>query len=245
MSKITVRHFLGFALVALPLAASAQLNSLSETLNGGLENKETKVSFGVRSFDGNEASLYGDLALAYGWSRDINFVLRASGSERVNFGGSRTGGTDVEFQLAWRKANLYVALGAALPSTPAQDRVAGTWTAGFAGQEGKSAVFFGATGVTSEDVTLIGAAVALRTPLSDQLSFDASSIFMIRGENTANSAGALGEETVLSFALRYQFSPQQAFWVSASNALGGTTGFSMSHRVGVGFGLGAGFEVKF
>lgn len=245
MSNIKVRHLLGLSLLALPMASFAQLNHLSETLNGGLAEKEKKVSLSFRSFDGNEASIYGDLALAYGWSRDINLYLRASGSERKTVGAIRTGGTDVELQMAWRKANLYVALGAALPSTPAQDRVAGTWTIGVAGQEGKSSAFFGATGVTSDDVTLVGAAVALRTPLSEQLSLDASSIFMIRGENTASIGGNLEDQTVLSFALRYQFSDKQTFWVSASNALGGTTGFSMSHRLGAGFGLGAGIEVKF
>lgn len=229
----------------VPLAASAQVGVLSDTLKSQLGKGEKEVKLSFRSFNENEAKIYGNLALYYGFSDSIEVVLRASAAEFTNVGLTRTGGVDVELQAIWRKNHLYVAVGGAKPSTPANDKPVATWTAGWQGQDEGRSIFFGVSGLTSDDVTMIGAAAALRTPLSDKLSFDASSMFMIRGDNSADLLGVLGDEPVFNFALRYAMDPSKSFWVSVGNSLGETTGFSMSHRIQRGFGLGAGMQVKF
>jgi|GEM_PF-4353526 len=245
MANILTRSLLGAAIVFVPLSASAQVGVLSDTLDSKLGKGEREAKLSFRSFSEDEAKIYGNLALYYGFSDSLDFVLRASAAEFTNVGLTRTGGVDIEFQAIWRKNNIYVALGAAKPSTPAQDMVAATWTAGWQGEDEGRSVFFGTTGLTSDDVTMIAASVALRTPLSDKLSFDASSLFMIRGENTSNLLGNLEKEPVFNFALRYQLDGGNSVWLSAGNSLGDTTGFSLSHRIQRGFGLGAGLKVKF
>lgn len=245
MAVVTTRSLLGATLALCPLAVFAQVGSLSDTLNHGMMKGDKAVQLNFRSFSENEAKIYGNLAFYFGFTDDIELVLRASGAEIKNVGATRSGGTDVELAGIWRKNNAYVSVGVAKPSTPSNDQPVVTWTAGFAGtDEGRSA-FFGVTGATSDDVTLIAAAAALRTPLSEQLSFDMSSLFMIRGDNTADLNGVLGSEPVFNFGLSYMLNDRQTFWVSAGNSLGDTTGFSMSHRIQRGFGLGAGLKVKF
>lgn len=245
MSSIKTRSLLGAALAVCPLAVFAQVGTLSDTLNPGMAKGEKAAKLSFRSFNENEAKIYGNLALYYGFSDDIEVVLRASAAEFTTVGATRSGGTDVELQGIWRKNNAYVAVGVAKPSTPANDKPVLTWTAGVAGQSNGQSAFFGVTGATSDDVTLIAASIALRTPINEQLSFDASSMFMLRGDNTANLAGTLEDEPVFNFALNYMLNDRQTFWVSAGNSLGDTTGFSLSHRVSRGFGLGAGLKVKF
>jgi hypothetical protein len=245
MTNVTSRALLGAAILLIPLTASAQVGVLSDTLSSklGKGDKEVKLSF--RSFNENEAKIYGNLAFYYGFSDSLDFVLRASGAEFTNVGLTRSGGTDIEFQAIWRKNNVYVALGGAKPSTPSQDQAVVTWTAGWQGEDEGRSVFFGTTGVTGNDVTLIAAAAALRTPLCDKLSFDASALFMIRGDNTADLSGNLSDEPVFNFGLRYSMDSSKSLWLSVGNSLGETTGFSISHRIQRGFGLGAGVQVKF
>ncbi|MFM9873040.1 MAG: hypothetical protein ACKVQS_06190 [Fimbriimonadaceae bacterium] len=245
MANVTTRSLLGAAIIMVPLAASAQVGVLSDTMSSKLGKGEKEVKLSFRSFDENEAKIYGNLAFYYGLNDSFDIVLRASGAEFTNVGLTRTGGTDIEIQAIWRKNNIYVAVGGAKPSTPANDKPVATWTAGWQGQDEGRSVFFGVTGLTSDDVTIIAASAALRTPLSDKLSFDASSMFLIRGDNTADVLGNLGDEPVFNFALRYAMDSGKSFWVSAGNSLGDTTGFSMSHRLQRGFGLGAGVQVKF
>ncbi len=245
MANVTSRSLLGAALLIIPLAASAQVGVLSDTLNPKLGKGEREAKLSFRSFNENEAKIYGNLALYYGFSDNLDFVLRASAAEFKNVGLTRSGGTDIEFQAIWRKNNIYVALGGAKPSTPSQDQPVVTWTAGWQGQDEGRSVFFGTTGVTSDNVTLIAAAIALRTPLCENLSLDASSMFIARGDNTADLSGNLSDEPVFNLALRYSFDANRSVWLSAGNSLGDTTGFSLSHRIQRGFGLGAGFQVKF
>lgn len=227
-------------------AAMAQVGSISETLAPQTENGAKKLSFSIRSFDKNDASAYGDLGFVYGFSDQFNVMLRVSGASEKNVGVIRTGGSDVELQLVFRKNNFYASVGASLPSTPSQDQVAATYTIGFAGEDHGSRIFLGLTGVAADEAALLGVAAGLRTPITEKLSFDASTILIARGNNTVDfNTGTLMKTDILSFALRFQATPEHAFWISASNALGSTTGFGMSHRLGNGLGFGAGIEVKF
>lgn len=245
MSDIKTRSLLGAAVLLCPFAAFAQVGSLSTALDGGMAKGDRAVKLSFRSFNENEASVYGNLALAYGFSDDVQFVLRASAAERTDVGATRSGGSDVEFQAVWRKRNIYLAVGVAQPSTPAQDKAAFTYTVGVNGQDGTNSVFFGVSSVTSKDVTLLAAAFAYRMGFAEGWSFDSSAMFMIRGDNTANVSGVLESEPVFNFGLRYRFDSRQSFFLSAGNSLGDTTGFSLSHRIQKGFGVGAGLEVKF
>lgn len=226
--------------------AMAQVGSLSETLASQTEKGAMKLSFSARSFDKNDASVYGDLGFVYGFSDQFNFMLRASAAGEKNVGIIRTGGSDIEVQLVFRRNSFYASLGASLPSTPSQDEAAGTYTVGFTSEDHGSRVFLGLTGVASDSAALLGVSAALRTPITDKLSFDASTTIIARGNNAVDfTSGSLMKTDILSFALRFQATPEHAFWISASNSLGSTTGFGLSHRVGNGLGFGAGIEVKF
>lgn len=245
MASIGTRSLFCVPVLLCPILASAQVGALSDTLDGRMAKGDRSVKLSFRSFNENEASVYGNLGLYFGFSDDIQFVLRASAAQRTTVGAIRTGGSDVEFQAIWRKHNMYLAVGAAQPSTPAQDKAAFTYTAGVCGQDGTNSVFFGVSSVTSKDVTILAAAVAYRMGFADGWSFDSTAMFMMRGENTANVAGVLESEPVFNFGLRYQFDDRQSFFLSAGNSLGDTTGFSLSHRIQKGFGVGAGLQVKF
>jgi len=227
-------------------AAFAQVGSLSETLATQTEKGGIKLSFSATSFDKNDASVYGNLGFVYGFSDQFNFMVRASGAGRKDVGVIETGGSDVELQLVFRRNNFYASVGASLPSTPAGNDAAGTYTIGFVGEDHGSRVFVGLTGIASEESALLGVGATLRTPITDKLSFDAATILIARGNNTVDfNTGNLMRTDILSFALRFQATPTQAFWLSASNSLGSTTGFGLSHRIGNGLGFGAGLEVKF
>ncbi len=228
-------------------SALAQVGSLSETLSGKTEQGKYKLSFSATAFNDDESSLYGNIGFVYGFSRDFDIMLRGSYATRTTTGLVRTGGIDHDLQLVWRKDGLFASGGLSVPSTPAQDNVAAAFTVGFNPTlESGGNVFLGVSGVTSDDATLAGLGFAGSLPLKEGWYLEASAYLILRGDNTRDpNTGNSFKTDVYSFAVKYNYDERQTFWLSASTAVGHTTGFGLTHRLGNGLGIGAGFEVKF
>lgn len=234
----------------LSSAAFAQ-QSLYDTSFGELGVGESKASIVLIPFNDNESSLYSNLSWTYGLTDRIWLQVRGAtaSKETVNGGGGavRTGGSDLEFRVMTRSEQLFLALGASLPDTPAQDQVAGTFQGGLiADFEDGGQVVLALTGVTSEDVTLVGFGAGLSKALKGGLSLDASATFLVRGENTVN-LGSLNRERepLFGLGLSYKFDEDVKFRIGYGNSVGTTTGFALSPRLGAGGGLYFGAEVKF
>lgn len=231
----------------LAAGALAQVGSLSETLSNKTEEGKYKLSFSATAFSDDESALYGNIGVVYGFNRDFDIMLRGSYAARTTTGVVRTGGVDHDLQLVWRKEGLYVSAGIAVPSTPSLDNVLGVFTAGFNPTlENGGNLFLGVSGVTSDDTTLAGVGFAGSLPLKEGWYLEGSAYLIIRGDNTRDiSTGNSYKSDVYSLAVKYRYDERQTFWVSASTAVGHTTGFGLTHRLGNGLGFGAGVEVKF
>lgn len=233
------------AAVILGAGSFAHAQVLADVLSDPLSGGQFSMGVSASSFRNGESATYGNLILGYGWREDIEFRFRASGARRSTFGSVRTGGTDLELQGVYHRGFFYAALGIALPDTPAQDRAAGTFTVGLRQRNETGTLFYGVTGVTSEDVTLVGVGASLEVPVGEKFGLQAGVVFPVRGDNTRLSTGASERENLLSIGARYRHDERQSFFVGFSNALGRTTGFGLTPKLGSGLGFHAGIEVRF
>lgn len=245
-------HFFKFASTlagsfALAVCASAQTGLYDSAHTGDLEQGKSRFQFQLNPYSGNESSPYYSLSYTYNWSRQFAFQLRGSAAKRSTFNGVRTGGSDIEFRVIGGTENYFFAVGAALPDTPAQDTLTGTFQAGLqAKTDETSTIMLGLTGLTSDEVTLIGFGGGFESQLGKGLTADGSVTILVRGDNTVNLGSGLTErESVYSLGLGYRVDEQLSFRLGYGNSIGKTTGFSLTPRLGAGGGLYFGAEVRF
>ena len=234
----------------LSSAASAQ-HSLYDSSSYQLGVGDSKVEIVLIPFDGNESSLYSNLSWTYGLTDRVMLQIRGSVADKETIaapGGSiLTGGSDIEVRLMTRADILFLALGAAIPDTGAQDEAAGTFQVGVMSDFNEDDhIMLAVTGVTSDEVTLVGFGGGVKKTLSNGLGFDASATFILRGDNTISlGTSALEHEPLFAYGLSYQATEQVNLRLGYGNSIGVTTGFSLTPRLGGGGGLYLGAQVKF
>lgn len=233
--------------LVLAICASAQSGLYDTAFDGDLEQGQSRVQFQLNPYSGNESSPYFSLAYTYNWSNLFAFQFRGTTAKRSTFNGVRTGGSDLEFRVLGGTKDYFFAVGASLPDTPANDNLAATFQAGVrAAADENTQLLFGLSGLTSDDVTLIGIGGGFESRLANGLSFDGGVTIIVRGDNTLNlNTGALERESLYSLGVGYQVDEQLSFRLGYGNSLGLTTGMSLTPRLGSGGGLFFGAQVKF
>ncbi len=245
-----------FALVlasglVLTSIASAQTGLYNSSSLGSSEPGTSTLSLQLNPFRGNESSPYYSLEYTYTWSQMLSFQLRGTTASRETFmiGGNPflTGGSDIEFRVLGVREQFFGSIGVAKPDTPAQDKVVGTFQIGVRSDVEEAGQFLLAlSGVTSDDVTVVGFGGGFSKSLENGFGIDASATVIVKGDNTVStSLGVPIRETLFSLGASYQVDEQLSFRLGYGNSLGLTTGFALTPRLGAGGGLFFGAQVKF
>ncbi|MDI9641400.1 hypothetical protein QPK87_06985 [Kamptonema cortianum] len=244
--------YIGFAValnVSLCTVAIAQTHGYSDALGGSTEVGSSSLRLHGNSYAGRESNPYVGGAFTYQFREALAFQVRGGFASRSTHSlgfPKETGGTDLEARILYYCGPYFFAIGGAMPDTPAQDEAAWTATAGWRGTREEGAYFAGLTMVTSDTVTLLGVGGAARIPLNDRFGLEVSGTAVVRGPNTVSIVdGSLEQRPLWSAAFRYMANDRTNIWFGMGNALGESTGLSLTPRLSRGSGIGFGFEVKF
>jgi hypothetical protein len=202
----------------------------------------------LRVFSGDEDLTYVSLALRYGLAENVEAMVRGSFTDTANLGipGGATirhGGSDVEVLLKvaghpteQSKGTSRVAglIGVSFPSTPAQGDAVVTLGGSFSFTSNKVSLHLNPRAVFPNDNTIIGIGLGAAFELGSNFSVVGDYTPIIAGDNTRDTTtGALQSRDVYGAAIRYASADGR--WhadLGYSNALGQTTGFSLSPGLG-------------
>ncbi len=227
----------------------AQSSLYDHSAKSGNNNGESHLVLGASTFTSPEKSPYGNFSYSNSLAFGFPLVLRGTFAGKENaFGVTKTGGSDVELLTRFNYSKWLISLGVSLPSTPAQEKVAGTFQVGIKGDlddEGGS-VLAAVSGVTSKDVTLVAFGAGLTKNVVGGIGYDASASFIVRGNNTVDSGtGQLVRQPLFDLGLRYQVQDNMMFRFGYGNSLGNTTGFALTPNLGSGAGFSFSVGMKF
>lgn len=211
----------------------------------------------VRVFGGDEKQAYGHVELNGGLGHNLGFVLRSSFSGNNTFHGNgfdiRHGGSDFEGMLKYQVPelpNLAFEGGLAYPNTPAQKHVFGTGQVVYEIQANPVNFYVGARGVAGPHSNLAGIGAGLSAAVTPEFELFGDATWVFTGENTYSTTdGSLQRRSVYGVGVRYTGAvtggPNYSIEVGASNAIGGTTGFSLTPALGSNIGFYASVRVRF
>lgn len=213
----------------------------------GLVRGEFAFRVGIRSLAGSERAGYGDFALDYGVGRGLEIALRgAAGTSRDytlgNGGLLRNGGSDVELVARYarpvtfggRVLRIGGQVGVAFPSTPAQSEP--LLTLGVLAETDLASgvsLFLNPKVIALRDNSVAGFGVGVSTRLYGGLRLVGEVTPIFAGRNTRSIFdGRQRRITPFSLGLRYRLASGLAIDAAYTNALGPTTGFSLTPGLG-------------
>ncbi|CAN5685352.1 hypothetical protein BH11ARM2_BH11ARM2_09590 [soil metagenome] len=235
--------------------ANAQSTSSSHLVSTDtgyvLPKGKWEIGLDGRFFGEKESNGYGGVQGYYGLGDGLGLTLKgAFGSRKTFFGngfGVRYGGTDVEGQVryAFKDApGLSVAAGAAFPDTPAQKDVFFTAAVNYRLPVDKIGLYVGARGEYRENGSVTALTFGADYALTPEWSLLGDVAALVDGENSFSSSNARRQKTA-TFGVAFRYtpmnSPNMAYMVGVTNAIGSTTGFgntaAFSGTTGVFVGL--------
>lgn len=228
--------------------ALAQSSLYDHSAGLKLSSGESRLILGASTFSSPEVSPYGRFSYENSFM-GRSFTLRGTFAKKETaFGSVMSGGTDFELLTRFQYAKWLLSLGVAIPNTPAQEKIAGTFQVGIKGDlddEGGS-VLAAVSGVTSKDVTLVAFGAGLTKNVMGGLGYDASATFILRGQNTVDvGTGQFVRQPLFDLGLRYQTTDRMMFRVGYGNSLGNTTGLALTPNLGSGAGFSFSVGMKF
>ena len=214
-------------------------------------------SLQLRAFRGSEGLAYGTFELNGGLGHGLGVILRGTFANTSTFNGSgfkiRHGGSDFEAMIKFavpELPNVAVELGVALPNTPAQKKAFGTGQVVYEYYAAPVRLYAGARAVTSNNATLAGLCGGISVEVGRGFDLFGDATWVVGGQNTySTSTGALQQGSIYGFGARY--SPpgegrnRFSIEAGATNALGGTTGMSLTPSLGSNVGFFAALQVRF
>ncbi len=208
------------------------------------ETNHFQARIGGHFFGGRERSSFGSLEVDYSLRNQIEIMLRADGAEYKDFKGNgfviRHGGRDAELLAKYRlkdHPDFAFTVGVSAPHTPAQNQVYFTAQALLEHQFcSKVGVNLAVKTVAISHNTLVGLAAGGSYRFSDDLQLVADVTGIASGKNTrSTTTGRLERAIIWGVAARYtpKFDSNRfSVELGAGNALGSTTGFSMTPGLG-------------
>ena len=232
-------------LAATPISAQTASGSTLVNLDTPSVEKRGSLSgrIDLRAFSGDEDIVYTSLSLNLGLGKELECILRGTFGERKKLmagGGTIAhGGNDFEALLkvgARGRSGLAGLIGVSIPNTPAQSGNASLTLGGTASTDiGKgSSLYFNPRAIFVKDNTIVGIGLGARVRLSDSLVLVGDYTPIISGDNTLDTGtGALKKRDVYGVALRFTtHQGSLSIDVGYTNAVGSTTGFSMTPGLG-------------
>lgn len=217
---------------------------------------EYRIALRANFMVGHEDAFYGDVELLTGLSQGLAILARTSVADYHDF--RRTGfviehgGSDIELMARYQVPmvqGLTVDAGVAFPHTPAQDEAFFTAAAVYQVPSKVGDVYLGAKGVFREDSEIYALTAGAAIPAGKHLEVVGDVTVPIRGRNTLSTTTARGAEGALvglgvRYAPNYRGLPL-VYEFGLTNAVGRTTGFSLTPSLGESYGFYFGVGVKF
>jgi hypothetical protein len=198
----------------------------------------------LRFFGSKQDGVFADLRLDYGLVTGLAAALRGTAGPRRVYGGGlftiRHGGCDAELLLRYMPPGTQrcaVEIGVSLADTPAQKDLFPTVQLLHARDLGSGLTLnLAPRAVFIEDNTLVGIGGGLALRLTDTGELVADATAIVHGDNTySTSTGARARRAVWGVALRMMPSGgdrHRTIEIGVTNALGGTTGMSLTPGLG-------------
>jgi hypothetical protein len=213
------------------------------------DEKRHELTVGLTSLGKDEKNTYGNLRVTLFSSETSAWDVTATLSQKKTFVGSgftiRYGGNDYEIRSMHKIAeNTYFAVGFAVANTPAgKDRVAITFSGSSrAFGTDKANLALVVKCAARFDSTQIGTGARLNLSM-DKLDFFAEGLWINGSQNTYNTVTGKAEiRPVYRVGIRPKLSSAYRLELGLTNALGRTTGMSLTP--GLGKGLGGYFEIS-
>lgn len=199
---------------------------------------------GVRLFGSKEDAMFGDLRLDYGLREGLAITLRGTAGERRTYlGPSFTihhGGNDAELLLRYmppQTPRCALEVGVSLADTPAQkDTFPTVQLLHQRPLSSKVTLLLAPRAVFIEDNTLVGIGGGLAWKITDTGELVADVTGIVHGDNTYNThTGERVRRAVWGVAIRMRpenGDRQTIIEMGITNALGGTTGMSLTPGLG-------------
>lgn len=252
----------------MALAASLACASFAQSSNAPekLVNMDTpalaekgavNATFGVRAFGGDEKQAYGTVQLDAGLGQGLGFVLRGTFSNTSTFTGNglsiRHGGSDFEALLKYDLPdlpNLAIEAGLAIPNTPAQNTAGATGQVVYEYTMSQVRLYVGGREIANSRTTLAGLSGGISVQLGEGFDLFGDATWVVTGQNTySTSTGRLQRNGLYGIGLRFRPTSMGrtnvSFEAGAGNALGGTTGMSLTPALGFNVGVFANVQVHF
>jgi hypothetical protein len=209
-----------------------------------------KISFDSRFFSGDEEKTYLNVRAIYALPKlqdsnvhfNVQFLGTFSSKSDTDISDGETlahGGNDYEFRLSAAgnaTGGRYSAfIGVAFPDTPAQDKSANLT---FGGKESWNiwpggSVYVNPRGVLIPNNTLLGIGMGLDERIQKGLMFGGEITPLINGENTrSTNDGTFERQIVWDAHVRYRLVHNWSISAGVTNALGVTTGMSLTPGLG-------------
>ncbi len=210
----------------------------------------------VRVFSSSEKTAYGTLEISKGINNGLAVTLRGSVASYLNFSGPvtiRHGGNDLELMfksVPTEGRGLMLAGGLALPHTPASHQLFGTAQAVYNVPVSFADAYLGAKGVFRDTAALGALCAGLDVHVGSGFNLVGDVAFPVVGTNTFNTTTGVAERKVV-YGAALRFAPfaanrgNMSLDLGVTNALGGTTGFSMSAALGNSVGVYAAASLRF
>jgi len=207
------------------------------------------VRLDFRAFGGDEGQTYGTVDLNYGFDKGLGILLRSSFSDTSTFLGQsfdiRHGGADWEALLKYsypQISNLALFGGLSVANTPAHRDVFGVVEAAYQYQFRALVLYGNAKLVTGSDTTVFSLGAGASYDLGDGFQLIGDFTWPLSDDTTySTTTGAAERDVLYGAALRYAlpgFAPGQlTLDAGLTNALGGSSGFSVTPSLGSTVGL--------
>ncbi|MEZ0324435.1 MAG: hypothetical protein ACAH95_00890 [Fimbriimonas sp.] len=237
------RVIVGAASMCVAAASWGQSSSQSAYLiSGSTSTVPIKGQFEIRLdgrfFKGDENNTYIGANLIYGLGDGLAIAINGGFAPKKTqmFGlvGIRTGGNDFEVQAKYRIKEfpgLALALGISAPSTPKQTNTFITGRATFGGEFKGLSAYAGVAGVFKSDANLAAITFGGESTPNNGFSIVGELNLIVSGNNTFDRSGNLKRVSTYGLAARYRMPNDPtgtSIMIGWTNALGSTTGFSLS-----------------
>lgn len=242
------------------MSGNSSLKLVSLDTPAMLPNGAFDLRLDYRGFGGTEKQGYGTGELNVGLGQGMGVILRSTFSSTGTFNGNgfaiRHGGNDVEALLKYSVAmpgmggSWAFVGGFAFPNTPAQKGSAEVAELLFQYPLQNGVDFYGgAKGVFKSNSNIAALCAGIDVNLGNNLHLIGDGNFAFTGENTYTTQwGLRARGSTYGAALRYNFKQdrsQLGLDLGVTNALGGSTGFSMTPNLGDTVGIYAALNVRF